>query len=210
LHRLLEEQVVTNFAARHRIGLSASDSGRIDRELKRLQSPHAGTQRLFSTERISPRFMRTVLRTQLLVKRVESTVVDRAVLAGPSFKLRKYVFGLDKRSYKSALDLATGGASVGGSREPPVHWVASYRLPARVRSLADVAGNGDFVGPTLEGPAYVVYQVLGRGVHRYGLPARQEIEARSFRTWLSKQMAQIKPTCFQGSTKIVPCAVLYH
>jgi hypothetical protein len=210
LHRLLEEQVVTNYAASHNIRLSASDSRRVNRELKRLQAPYAGTQRLFSTERVSPRFMRTVLQTQLLVKRVEASVVDQSLLAGPSYKLRKYVFALNRRSYKSALDLATGGVSAAGGQAPPVHWVAAYRLPGHVRALVNLASKGDYVGPTSEGASYVVYQVLGRGEHRYGLPAREQIEARAFRTWLSKHMAEIRPMCFQGSAKTVPCAALYH
>jgi hypothetical protein len=210
LHRLLEEQVVTNYAKNHNIRLSASDSSRVEQELKRLQSPHAGTQRLFSTERVSPGFMRTVLQTQLLVKRVESSVVDQSLLAGPSYKLRKFVFALDRRSYKSALDLATGGVSAAGEQAPPVHWVAAYRLPAHVGALVNLASNGEYVGPTSEGATYVVYQVLGRGEHRYGLPAREQIEARAFRTWLSKHMAEIRPMCFQGPAKTVPCAALYH
>ena len=210
LHRLLEEQVITNYAMHHNIQLSASDSSRVNRELKRLQSPLAGTQRLFSTERVSPRFMKTVLRTQLLVRRVESKVVDQSLLTGPSYRLRKYVFPLDGAGYKRALDLATGGVSSGVGQPQPVHWVAAYRLSAHVRALLDLASDGQYVGPTSEGASYVVYQVLGRGEHRYGRPAREQVEANAFRTWLSKRMAETKPMCFQGTTKMVPCADLYH
>ena len=88
--------------------------------------------------------------------------------------------------------------------------MAAYRLPSQVLSQAKVAGKGDYVGPTLEGASYVVYQILGHGVHRYGLPARQQSEARFFRLWLAKRMSQIQPKCFQGTAKTVPCAGLYH
>jgi hypothetical protein len=154
--------------------------------------------------------MRSILRNQLLVKHVEAAVVGKDALAGLSFRMRKYVFGIDRQSYKSAIDFATGGVSDASGQTPPVHWVAAYRLPTQVRSQADVAGKGDYVGPTLEGASYVVYQVLGHGVHRYGLPAREQVEARSFRVWLAKRISQIHPTCFQGPVKPVPCAGLYH
>jgi hypothetical protein len=208
--RLIEERVVANYAARHGIQLSGSDARRVARELKRLQSPHSGTARLFTTERVSPAFMRTVLQNQLLVKRVEAAVVAKAALSGPSFRLRKYVFGADRTSYQSAIDLATGGAAGLSGRPPPTHWVAAYRLLPRIRSLVAVAGAGDYVGPTLEGPSYVVYQVLGRGNHRYGLPARQDIEARFFRTWLVRRMAKVQPKCAQGGGQTVSCSGFNH
>lgn len=210
VRRVLEERVVTEYAAHHGVRLSASDARRIEREMKRLQSPHSGTQRLFSTERVSPHFMRGVLQNQLLVRLVEAAVVGKAALVGPSFRLRKYVFGIDSRSYKSAIDFATGGVIDAASHRAPIHWVATYRLPVHVRSLAGVASDGDFVGPTLVGPAYVVYQVLGHGIHRYGLPAREETEARIFRAWLDKRMSRIAPKCFQGPFKTVSCSRLYH
>jgi hypothetical protein len=210
LRRLLEERIVAEYAAQRGIRLSPSDSKRVEVEMTRLQSPHSGTQRLFSTERVSPQFMRSILRNQILVKHVEAAVVGRNAFAGPSFRVRKYIFGIDRQSYKSAINFATGGVSTASGQTPPVHWVAAYRLPTQVRSQADVAGRGDYVGPTLEGGSYVVYQILGHGVHRYGLPARQQIEARSFRLWLAERMSQIQPKCFQGPVKTVPCARLYH
>jgi hypothetical protein len=210
LRRLLEEQIVAEYASQHRIRLSATDSSRVDREMKRLQSPHSGTQRLFSTERVSPNFMRGILRNQLLVKRVEAAVVGKTALAGPSFQTRKYVFGIDHQSYQSAIDLATGGVNDAAGHTAPIHWVAAYRLPVHVRSLAGAAGNGDYVGPSLQGPSYVVYQILGHGVHKYGLPAREETEARIFRAWLANRRSQIRPKCFQGPVKTVPCDGLNH
>jgi hypothetical protein len=189
LLRLREERVVANFARQHGIRLSASDTTRVEHELKRLRSPHSGTARLFSSEGISPVFMRSVLQNQLLVKRVEAAVVSKSTLSGPSFRLRKYVFGRDGHSYKSAIDLATAGAKHAPGHIPPIHWVAAYRLPRPVRSLIAVAADGDYLGPTLEGSSYVVYQLLDHGIHRYGLPARQQIEARSFKAWLSQRMA---------------------
>jgi hypothetical protein len=189
LRRLREERVVASFARQHGIQLSANDMTRVEHELKRLRSPHSGTARLFSSEGISPVFMRNVLQNQLLVKRVEDAVVSKAALSGPSFRLRKYVFGRDGHSYKSAIDLATAGVNDAPGHIPPIHWVAAYRLPRSVRSLMAVATSGDYVGPVLEGPSYVVYQPFARGIHRYGLPARHQIEARTFRAWLSQRMA---------------------
>ena len=95
-----------------------------------------------------------------------------------------------RHSYKSAIDLATGGVNEVSGHIPPIHWVAAYRVPGSMRSLIAVATKGDFVGPTLEGSSYVVYQVLGRGNHRYGLPARQQIQARTFQAWLTQPMAR--------------------
>jgi hypothetical protein len=79
-----------------------------------------------------------------------------------------------------------------------------------VRSLIGVAGNGDYVGPTLDGSSYVVYKILGRGDHRYGLPARQEILARTFQLWLRQRMAKLQPKCLLGSGKTGSCARLNH
>jgi hypothetical protein len=210
VRRLMEERIVTEFAAQHSIRLSSADRSRVDREMKRLQSPHSGTRRLFGANRVSPHFMRGVLQTQLLVRRVEAAVVGKAALVGPSFRLRKFVFGGDQRGYKSATDLATGGINGAAGPSPPIHWVAAYRLPAQLRSLAGLARKGDYVGPSPQGGSYVVYQILGHGVHRYGLPAREETEARSFRAWLATRMSQTQPKCLQGGAKSVPCSALYH
>lgn len=190
--RLLEQQIVTRYAAAHRIQLTSQDHRHVEIELQRLQSPQSGTQRLFSNHGVSPQFMRGVLQNQLLVRHVEAKVVGSAALSGPSFRMRKYVFAPGNQSYKSAIDLATGGVSTSGAHLPPVHWVAAYRLPSHVRSLAGLAGKGDFVGPSLQGASYVVYQILGHGVHRYGLPAREQIEARLFRSWLAKMLSTIR------------------
>src|SRR5579859_7322672 len=100
LRRLVEERVVAQYAAEHGIRLSSSDARRVERELQRLQSPQSGTAKLFTSERISPAFMRSVLENQLLVKHVEAAVVGNAALRGPSFHLQKYVFGTDRMSYR--------------------------------------------------------------------------------------------------------------
>ena len=154
--------------------------------------------------------MRTVLQTQLLVKRVDATVVGKRAFSGPSYKLRKYVFGLDQLSYKRALDLATTGTATTSVPTPPVHWVAAFRLTRHVRDLLAVASAGVFVGPVQQGSAYFVYELLGHGAHAYGLPARQQMEARAFRSWLAKRLEHSRPMCLQGPTKTVPCTTLYH
>ncbi len=210
LHRLLEEQVVAKYAAHNGIELSKSDIARVERELKQLRAPQAGTAKLFTNEGISPAFMRTVLQNQLLVKRVEAAVVGKAALTGPSFRLRKYVFGADRQSYRSAVDLATGGVNDIPGHTSITHWVAAYRLPPHVRSLVDVASKGDYVGPTLEGTSYVVYQILGRGNHRYGLPARQQIMARTFKAWLGQALAKLQPKCVLGNGQTAPCDGFNH
>lgn len=210
LRRLLEERIVSEYAAQHGIRLSHSDSGRVARELKRLESPGSSTAKLFTTERISPAFMRSVLRNQLLVKHVEAAVVGKSALSGPSFHLQKYVFGTDRPSYRSAIDLATGGANGVPGQASSTHWVAAYRLSAHVRSLIRVAANGDYVGPTREGSSYVVYKILARGNHRYGLPARQQILAQSFRLWLQKRLAKVQPRCLLGNGQTAQCPGLNH
>lgn len=210
LRRLMEERVVADYAAQHGIRLSRSDTARVERELKKLRAPQSGTAKLFTTERISPAFMRSVLQNQLLVKHVEAAVVEKAALSGPSFHLQKYVFRTDRQSYRNAIDLATSGVNTVAGRAAPTHWVAAFRLSAHVRSLIGVASNGDFVGPVLEGGSYVVYKVLGRGDHRYGLPARQQILARSFELWLHQRLRKLQPKCLLENGQTAPCTAPNH
>jgi hypothetical protein len=210
LSRLIEERLVTQYAAAHKISLTRSDLAKVEEELARLQAPHSGTDRLFVAERVSPRIIRSVLETQLLVRRVEATLVSPQALRGPMLQVRKFVFGLSKHNYRQAVDLATSGTSATTLSATRPLWVALFRLSPQIRRLTTYAAHGAYVGPFRQGTTYVVLQVLGRSTRRYGRPARELIMARAFRSWMKTQLLEAHPTCLTAGRASAPCRVPYH
>ncbi len=210
ISRLLEENIVAQYAKQHRIRLSKRDLRKVDGEFKSVTSTSSGGRKLGAATNTTSAFMHQLLRNQLLVTRVESAVVPKSLLAGPSFKLRKFTFDAGDAGHKRALDLATGGDAGTQTHAPPVHWVASHRLDAQVRRDAALASNGDFIGPFSLAGKNVVYEVLARGRHTYGKPAREQVQADYFRRWMSKKVAEAESKCEKQHSVELACSLAHH
>jgi hypothetical protein len=202
--------MVAAYAARHSVHLTSSDTHQIDADLRELQASDSPTSGLFKQHRVSPSFMRSVLRAQLLVNRVEDAITPKARLRGPSYRMRKFVFARDSASYREAVDLATSGVAAVHLHPPPIHWVAAQRLDRKVRSQAVLAGTGDYIGPFIVSGRYVVYEVLGHANHAFGKPARQLIEAQVFRSWLRSHTGTQLAECEKLISKGVACDPVNH
>jgi hypothetical protein len=211
LARLIEERVVMAYASTHRIRLTTRDQSRIDQELNGVRQDAAGGDLLRSLG-ITPRFMREIVRREMLVQRVEDTVAPQSVKVGPAFHLRHFFifYGLGKsrkQARDEALTLATDGAPVPDQAGVRVDWVAPFRLPSIIRSQLRLANPGQFVGPFPGNRSFLVLQLLAYRSHRYGKPARQQLEAEYFRRWLARAVRGADPKCVTDRGAATPCPV---
>jgi hypothetical protein len=210
LARLIEERVILDYAAARGLALTPYDQHRVSVELQGLDARSSGTEALFTREGIVPRFMRQILASQLLVQEVEDQVLASAEIGGPSYHVRKFVVPLlpteqRKAIYREALDLATAGTPVPRRASVKVEWVASFRVPTAIREGLDASTPGQYVGPFATGSGFLVYQLLGKGHHVYGGPARALLEPRYFKSWLQIRVARSHIQCFAASGSGIRC-----
>src|SRR5947209_11936163 len=163
LARLLQERVILAYAQSHGIRLDRDDERRINVALNNPTLPHGR----------SIHFLHDVLERELIIQRVEDSVVPASVKQGPSVHIMKYslpiVQLLQKHVvYKRALDLATYGSTVPAGTRQREEWEAPFRLPKKARAALDYATVQQFVGPFRYHNTYLVIQLLGRVIHRYG------------------------------------------
>lgn len=208
LARLIEERVVLSYASSHRLALSRADRRRIDIELDTLLGGSLNPP--IAAMRVDRSFLRDLLAREMLVRRVEDSVVGSRANAGPSFHVRKFIVpratGVsDAQSFKSALDLATDGTPVPAGAHVRDEWVATSRLDARERKAVTSAQPGQFTGPFTGPRSYVVIQLLATGQHRYGQPAREALRARYFAEWLRFATRRAAPSCFDRQGANVRC-----
>jgi hypothetical protein len=204
LARLIEERVVFAYAQRHHIRLRLQDRLAIDQELANVRQ--SGQVAKLST---SSSFMRAMLDRELLVRRVEDAVAPADAKAGPSVHIRKISLpvGVSGRArvYRQAVNLATEGRGVPAGAQSREEWEALFRLGSTLRRGLAAARPGQFVGPFHRPGGYLVIQLLGRGEHSYGQPARQRLEGAYFRTWLRIQLERAAPHCFAPSGSTIDC-----
>lgn len=202
LARLLQEHVVLAYAAAHHISLSDADEGRVG-----VAMHDSAIVRVADST-----FLRQVLRRQLLVQKVEDAVVPESARKGPSLHLRKFFIPAPPGPsgsgvFHQALTLATDGAPIPPGTRIRAEWEAPFRLTAPIRQALDYAGPGQYVGPFSSGTGYLVVQLVSRGTHRYGTPARNVLTTRYFRGWLKQQLAAQHPQCFDSRGKNQPCPI---
>lgn len=210
LRRLLEEAVVRAYARMHRIALSTSERARVGSELHALAAAAGPTSALLARRRLDLAFLRKLLWNELLVQKVEDIATLRRASAGPSYHLLTVSIPIDpllgkKSAYKSALDLATFGEPIPATGNMRVDWKAAFRLPPRISSALLAAKKGDYVGPFRRRDRYLVVEMLGKGIHRYGRPARTALQTLYFRQWLTAQIASAHPRCFTPHGAQVSC-----
>jgi len=210
ISRLVEQHVIQAYARQHAITLGPSDHARVDKQVARLVAADAETSSLFNGHLISPRFMREVLSTELLVQKVEGRLFARQSRAGIAYHVRKFLIPTGSRAYRQATDLATDGKPVPASAVVREEWVAPFRLTGQLKQDLQAASAGEFIGPLSEAHAYLVVELLGKGHHRYGHPARAALETRYFRAWLAAQVQKNGPQCYDSHTNPARCPAPAH
>ncbi|MBV9281891.1 MAG: hypothetical protein JOZ41_17570 [Chloroflexi bacterium] len=208
LIRLLQERVVQDYARRHGVRLTAADQSGIDRQLAIAAGPGSTLLRRLG---VSRSFLRAVLARQMLVQRVEAAVAPDWARQGPSVHVRRYVipYGTDPvQAREEAVTLAIDGKPIPAAASIRDEWIADFRLAAPLQETLAVADPGQFAGPYDQGSAFLVIQLLGRGTHRYGRPAREELASRYFHTWLAEAFRQTRPVCYGADGKTMACPPL--
>lgn len=211
LKRLLQEYAVFHYAARHHITLSASDRRRVEAQLSALRALGTTPAQLIASHKVTVPFLRHLLQTEMLIRKVEAQVVPAVKQSGFGFRLRTFAIpiapgGHGLHAYQKAVDLATDGKPVPRKAIVRTSWVPRSRLAANLRQPVEAAKPGDFVGPFRTTTGYLVIEVLRRGPHELSTKARQRREAHAFRIWLATEVTRLKPQCFQtgGKTRVCP------
>lgn len=198
LARLIQQQVVRQYAQQHHIFLSASDERKVNQELKLLLDPSSDTADLYDHSPRTRRFLRQVLETQNLVLKVENAVVGPRAARGFAYHLEKVSIPGGKQGNREALNLSTDGKPLPLDASVRDEWEAPFRLDHTVAQAVSSAKNGEYVGPFPRSGGYLVVHVLGSGLHRYGRPARTFLLTRLFRAWLRDHVRAAHPRCDQG------------
>lgn len=210
LGRLIEERLVLDFAhARHTV-LSHDQQAVIRAEIASLPTSDTTEAELVRQGTVTPAFVRTLLTTEALVRRVETDTVGSHAAAGPSFHLESFVIPVStpankSAAYAAALALASDGEPIPVGARRHIGWIAAFRLSRPVRSALTTAQKGDFVGPFTRSGGYLVLHLLGRGRHRYGKPARLATETRLFHRWLAAQLRTSATRCYDGQGHAASC-----
>jgi hypothetical protein len=206
LARLLEEQVILAYARQHHLWLSAADKEAARTQLQKLMEPSSPSARLFHRG-VSREFVSEIVRRQLLVQRVEESVVGSRVDSGPEFHIRRIgipLSGSAERDNRRVVQLATGGRLPAGSAQKTV-WMAPFRMAPGVRQALESARPGDYVGP-FSRPGYVlVIKLIARGTHRYASPAREQLASTLFRSWVQRTVEAAHPKCMTPAGKLSSC-----
>ena len=210
ISRLVEQHIIQAYARQHTITLGPTDQARVDKQAAGLAAADAETSSLFNGHLISPRFMREVLSTELVVQKVEAHLFARQSRAGIAYHVRKYLIPTGRRAYRQATDLATDGKPVPASAVVREEWVAPFRLTGQLKRDLQASSAGEFIGPIAKGHAYLVVELLGKGHHRYGHPARAALETRYFRGWLAAQVRKNGPQCYDSQTNPTRCSAPAH
>jgi hypothetical protein len=125
-------------------------------------------------------------------------------------RIRSYripVVGDSGAVFRSATRFATDGTSPPPGTRIRTEWVAAFRIPVFERDALDAADPGQFVGPFRRGTSDTVVELLERGVHRYGRPARAILDTVQFKRWLSGRIRDVRPRCFSRTGHPRACPV---
>jgi hypothetical protein len=208
LQRLIEELVITRYARKHHITLTGKEQGQIESAVADLTAPESTTGDLFKGAHLGPAFVRQLLEREAMVQRVERIVSPRSTREGFSYLVRKITIptGLVPGAavQKQVLRLATG-RTVPAGVSVKLDWIAPFRLSSSGRRALQAARPGDYAGPFHSRAGFVVYNLLRKGSHRYGQPARQLLQNAYFTSWLQTHVRAAHPVCYTASGKISPC-----
>lgn len=208
LRRLLEEQVVVQYAQHHHIGLSPAQERQVSEQVALLAIPDTPAGRLLAKHKVTRDFVRSLLRNELLVQRVEQAVIPPGLDRGQSYRLRIVTVpigaGGEKAAYQAALDLATNGGAAPPGATDRTEWMAAFRLARSARHILEHAQIGEYVGPYRRPAGFRDFQLLGEKWGRFGRPARLRLETIFFRHWINSRLRAAHPACY-ASGKRTPC-----
>lgn len=193
LARMIEENVVAQYAGNHGLALNRADWSRVHGAVDALL---AGPLR---GKHVAPDMLRAVVARQILVEKVERAVTPRSTRQGFQLHIRKVYFSLSEgraAARKDAISLATAGGPAPATATSKVEWVRPNALRPAARAALAVASPGDYVGPYTERQNVVVIELLGRGRHRYGAKLRSYLETQAFHAWLRMRLTGVHPTCY--------------
>ena len=206
LRRLLEQRVIEQYAQVHHITPSTADQRRVEAQIGVFAAPDSPAGKLLAHRQISRAFIRSVLLDQLMVQKVETSVLPPVLDRGQSYRLRIVTIPVrpqgDRAAFAAALDLATNGGAAPEGSSDRTEWLADFRLGGQVRSLLVHAQIGQYIGPIRRSAGYRDFQLLGQRWGRYGRPARERLETSFFRKWLDNRVRAAHPACYSGSKRI--------
>ena len=207
LGRLIQERTVLNYAALHHIRLSAADNLAAQTQIRHLTATSAPTSRLFRLG-ISRRFVTQVVRTQLLVQRVEERVAGTRARRGPESRIRKIgipISGNTSRDNRRLMQVAATGKVPADAAERTL-WMAPFKMKPDVRRALSAARPGEYVGPFSRPGYLLLIQLLERGTHRYSAAAHAIITSKLFSAWLARAVAAAGPRCADTAGRMTPCS----
>lgn len=210
LARMLQEQVVLNYADEHHIILTSSDWKVLKDEANNLKAPSGGNVPMPSAMGVGEPVLLQVLARQMLVQRVENAVAPDWAKKGPSVHVVRFFLPFTAESkrlvYQQAVHVAVEGRSNSSVAWVRTQWMAVFRLPAEVRRDLQFALPGLFIGPFRMGSTYIVMKVVGRAKRLFAKPARSILEARYFAGWLQNRLRASRISCFgpAGQQAICP------
>ncbi len=210
LARLLEEAVVRDYARRRHIVLDGMDRLTLQSNLEQLQLASTPASHLLSRHVISLSFLRRLVGTEILVRKVEDQVTGGSNLSGFQYHIVLYripALGDPHHGpvYHQALTLAVDGRPEPAGTVRRHLWVVPHRLIHRMRLALALASPGEYVGPFRHGNIYLVAQLRGSGLHRLGRPARIAQETAIFRRWIAQQLRLQAPRCYHLDGHLSPC-----
>lgn len=210
LRRLIEEHIVLLYAANHHVILTPQEKQHVKRRLLALQEPGSSTALLLEKGVVTTSFLRTVLTTQAIVRKVELTITGRAARIGNAYHLRVVSFFVPAGNTGVGAHLRA--ARVVASRTPispaaatSTDWFASFRLARSMRAALDHAVAGQWTGPFRRAHAWVAVLLLGKAEHRLGRPARLLLQTHLFHAWLHDMMRRAPTACYAITGKEVRC-----
>jgi SurA N-terminal domain len=206
LARLLQQQVVLQYARTHHVHLTAADKQHIDAGVKSLLDPTSDTAGLYGHRPATVQFLRTVLQTESLVLKVENSVVGTKATSGLEYHIEKISIPPARNARKRALNLATDGTPVPVDAIVRDEWEAPFRLRPAVAKSLSLAHQGDYIGPYRRHTGYLVLHILGKGQHKYGRPAHVALLTQLFQNWLRVHMAAAHPRCYEQGDRAA-CAL---
>lgn len=203
LARLIEEQVVQAYAARHHVHLSPMELLRASDAATAIMTSAGGSSRLG----VKPAFLRAIVTREFLVEKVENAISPPADKVAVQWHIRKVYFprGKGTGAYRQAIALATNGGPIPAGAAAHALWVLPARVRRAARGALRVAAPGQFVGPFKERRAYVLIELLGHAPHRLPTALRSHLELSHFQAWLRTSIQAAHPRCFSYDGEDVPC-----
>jgi hypothetical protein len=210
LRRLIEERLILMFANTHGIQIAANERARLSSESRHLlaQRPTAG--RSLQQSGVTFRFLRSVLKTQMLVEEVEQHVTSSPISGGQVLHIQtvtlKPVQGESPVSRYHAAEGIVAGDPVPAGATIKTAWFTKSQLLPGIRGAVLSASDGQTIGPYPVGSSFLVIRILGRGDSVPGDPANA---LTGFHIWLQQLIKHRHVTCFDTQGRHLACPALH-